>query len=83
MEKMVKTLAGAVFGLILALAGLLIFKTMTITTPYDDIWSGMVSRMPSPVRAWACQKVEQRLLTTPATKASFKKPPAGCEALWN
>lgn len=85
MNNFFKTLAGAACGLVIAVAALLVFKTFTIPTPYDDIWVGLNSRMPSPVRAWTCQKVEQRLLTNanPQAKASFKTAPAGCEALWN
>lgn len=80
-----RTLLGMIFGLIVAVAGLFAYKSYTIATPYDDLWVGMNSRMPSPVRAWACQTVEQRLIKQgdAKAKAAFKSPPKGCEALWN
>ena len=80
-----RTLLGAIFGLVLALAGLLAFKTFTIASPYDELWIGLNSRMPGPVRAWSCQTVERRLLGKADAKAkeAFKVPPTGCEALWN
>lgn len=80
-----RTLLGAIFGLIIAVAVLLAYKTYTITTPYDDIWVGINSRMPGPLRAWSCQAVEQRLRAqgTEQAKANFKTPPKGCEVLWN
>ena len=85
MGRMIRTLLGALFGLVVALLGLLAFKSYTIATPYDDIWVGLNSRMPSPVRAWACQTVEQRLVKAggPQAKTTFKTPPKGCEAIWN
>jgi hypothetical protein len=78
-----RTLLGALFGLVLALAGLLVFKTYTVKTPYDDIWVGINSRMPGPVQAWSCQTVEQRLRADAKAKAEFKAAPKGCEPLWN
>jgi hypothetical protein len=76
---------GGLFGLVLALAGLLAFKTYTIASPYDELWVGLNSRMPGPVRAWACQTVEKRLIGKgdAQAKTAFKAPPKGCEALWN
>ena len=78
-----RTVLGGIFGLVLALAGLLAFKTYTIATPYDDLWVAMNSRMPSIVRGWTCQTVEQRVKKTDDAKTTFKTPPKGCEALWN
>jgi hypothetical protein len=80
-----RTILGAIFGLVIALAGLLAFKTYTIATPYDDLWVGLNSRLPGPVRAWSCQTVEQRLIGKgdAKAKAEFKVAPRGCEALWN
>ena len=82
---MFRTVLGGLVGLVLALAALLAFKTYTIATPYDDLWVGLNSRLPSPVRAWSCQTVEKRLLPKGDAKAAaqFKQPPKGCEALWN
>ena len=79
---MFRTLLGMIFGLVLAIAALLAWKTYSIATPYDDLWVGLNSRMPGPVRAWTCQTVEQRLLKTEQAKTQFKQPPKGCEALW-
>ena len=67
----------------LALFGLLAFKTYTIATPYDDLWVAINSRMPSIVRGWTCQTVEQRVKKDDAAKATYKAPPKGCEAIWN
>ena len=78
-----KTLLGAIFGLVIAVAGLLAYKTYTATTPYDEIWVGINSRMPAPVRAWTCQTMEQRLRASSDGKATFKTAPLGCESLWN
>lgn len=83
MGRFLRTLLGAIFGLVLALAGLLAFKTYTVKTPYDDLWIGINSRMPGPVQAWSCQTVEQRLRADAKAKADFKAAPKGCEALWN
>jgi hypothetical protein len=85
MGRFVRTLLGAIFGLVLALAGLLAFKTYTVATPYDDLWIGLNSRMPGPLKAWSCQTVEQRLRASgdAKAKAAFKAAPKGCEALWN
>ena len=57
MGNFTRTLLGAVFGLLLAVAALLAFKTYTVSTPYDDIWVAINSRMPSPVRAWSCPTI--------------------------
>ena len=80
-----RTILGAVFGLVLALAGLLAFKTYTITSPYDELWIGLNSRMPGPIRAWSCQAVERRLIGKgdAQAKTAYKLAPTGCEALWN
>ncbi len=77
-----RTLLGMIVGLVLAVAALLAWKTYSIATPYDDLWVGLNSRMPGPVRAWTCSTVEQRLLKTDQAKAQFKQPPKGCESLW-
>ena len=79
-----RTLLGMIFGLVVALAAVLAFKTYTVASPTDDLWIGLNTRMPGPVRAWSCQTVEQRVRasTDDKLKAAFKTAPKGCE-LWN
>ena len=83
MGRMIRTLLGAIVGLVVALAAILAWKTYSIASPYDDLWVALNSRMPGPVRAWSCQTVEQRLLSSDKAKADYKAAPKGCEALWN
>lgn len=57
------------------LGGYWVFLTKTLDQPYDEIWIGLNSRLPEPLRAWACGDMAARL--GPATV-----PPYGCEGLW-
>lgn len=37
------------------------YRTLTLASPYDDAWIAINSRLPDPVRSWACQTVKRRL----------------------
>lgn len=60
---------------VLLLGGYWAFLTQTIDAPYHEVWIGLNSPLPEPLRAWSCGAVEARL--GPAAV-----PPYGCEGLW-
>lgn len=51
-------------------------KTYTLDTPYDEVWIGLNSRLPGPMRAWSCGAMHERL------GAEAGVAPYGCEGLW-
>lgn len=51
------------------------YLTTTVRTPYDEMWIGLNSTMPQPLRHWACDQVKAR--QTPRGVA-----PYGCQDRW-
>lgn len=38
------------------------YRTLTLANPHDEAWIAINSRLPDPVRSWACQTVRKRLI---------------------
>lgn len=49
-----------------------LYRTLTLANPYDEVWVGINSQLPEPVRTWSCQTVRKRV-TQPGP------PPHGCQ----
>ncbi len=57
--------------------GYLAYLTSTIPQPYDEVWIGLNSPLPAPLRAWSCGALHDRL------GAGAGIAPSGCEGLWD
>lgn len=60
---LIRTLLGIVVLLAIIVVGYWVYATYTIASANDEIWVEVNSRMPEPLRKWACNEVKTRLNT--------------------
>lgn len=72
----IRTLLGIIVLLAIIIGGYWVFATYTITSPNDQMWIEVNSRLPEPARRWSCTEVKNRVGGTAA------QAPLGCEGLW-
>jgi hypothetical protein len=60
---LIRTLLGIVVLLAIIVVGYWVYATYTIASANDEIWVEVNSRMPDPLRKWACNEVKTRLNT--------------------
>ena len=70
----IRTLLGIVVLLAIIIVGYWLYATYTIANANDEIWVTVNSKMPDPLRKWACAEAKKRLSTSPA--------PIGCSDAW-
>ena len=58
---LIRTLLGIVVLLAIIVVGYWVYATYTIASANDEIWVEVNSRMPDPLRKWACNEVKTRL----------------------
>lgn len=75
LRQLKMTVIVAPLAMVLALGGVWVYGSLTIEQPYDEVWIGLNSPLPAPLRAWACAQVRSRV-------AGPSLPPIGCEGLW-
>lgn len=59
----IRTLLGLVVLVAIIVVGYWLYATYTIATSNDQMWVEVNSRMPDPMRKWACNEVKVRLNT--------------------
>ncbi len=74
MRRVLAILVSGILALLAVFTGIWGWKTLTIPQPYDEVWIELNTRVPGPLRGWACQHVKAR------TGAAI--PPLGCEGRW-
>jgi hypothetical protein len=72
-EPNVRRLFSLVILFAVGAGSLWLYHTLTLVNPYDEVWIGINSRLPDPVRTWSCQTVRKRL-TNPGPA------PLGCQS---
>jgi hypothetical protein len=71
----IKTLLGIVILAAIIVFGYWLYATYTIASANDEIWIEVNSRMPDPLRKWACAEVNGRV-------GGSAKAPIGCIDAW-
>lgn len=71
----IKTLLGIVILVAIIVFGYWLYATYTIASANDQIWVEVNSRMPDPLRKWACGEVNGRIGKT-------EQAPTGCVDAW-
>jgi hypothetical protein len=72
----IRTLLGLVVLLAIIVVGYWLYATYTIGSANDEMWVEVNSRMPDPMRKWACAEVKNRIGGTAA------QAPTGCVDAW-
>ena len=72
----IKTLLGIVILMAIIVFGYWLYATYTIASADDEIWVEVNSRMPDPLRKWACGEVSGRI-------GSSAQAPIGCADAWS
>jgi hypothetical protein len=72
----IKTLLGIVILVAIIVFGYWLYATYTIASANDEIWVQVNSKMPDPLRKWACSQVNGRIGRTSA------QAPTGCSDAW-
>jgi hypothetical protein len=70
-----KTLLGIVILVAIIVFGYWLYATYTIASANDEIWVQVNSRMPDPLRKWACGEVNGRI-------GASAQAPVGCTDSW-
>jgi hypothetical protein len=70
----IKTLLGVVILVAIVVFGYWLYATYTIASADDEMWVEVNSRMPDPLRKWACTEVNGRIAASEA--------PNGCADVW-
>ena len=70
----IKTLLGIVIVVAIVVFGYWLYATYTIAAADDEMWVEVNSRMPDPLRKWACTEVNGRI--------SAAEAPQGCADVW-
>jgi hypothetical protein len=73
---MIRTLLGIVVLLAIIVFGYWLYATYTIGSADDQMWTEVNSRMPDPLRKWACAEVKTRI------GGSASRAPTGCVDAW-
>ncbi len=73
---MIRTLLGIVVLLAVIVFGYWLYATYTIGSADDQMWTEVNSRMPDPLRKWACAEVKTRI------GSSASAAPVGCVDAW-
>jgi hypothetical protein len=73
---MIRTLLGIVVLLAIIVFGYWLYATYTIGSADDQMWTEVNSRMPDPLRKWACAEVKTRI------GGSASQAPTGCVDAW-
>jgi hypothetical protein len=71
----IKTLLGIVILAAIIVFGYWLYATYTIASANDEIWVQVNSRMPDPLRKWACGEVSGRI-------GRGAQAPSGCADAW-
>ena len=71
----IKTLLGIVILVAIIVFGYWLYATYTIASANDEIWVEVNSRMPDPLRKWACGEVSGRI-------GGGAQAPTGCADAW-
>ncbi len=74
MIRVLSILFSGILALLVAFTALWGWKTMTVTRADEEVWVDLNTRMPLPLRGWACGQVKAR---TQAPSA-----PDGCAGHW-
>ena len=72
--RAISLLAMTLVILVALLGAYWVFLTYTIEQPYHEVWIGLNSPLPEPLRAWSCHVVAARVQAGIA--------PYGCQGLW-
>lgn len=72
--RVLSILVSGVLALMIGITALWCWKTLTIVRADEEVWIDLNTRMPRPMRDWACDQVKAR------TKAPT--PPDGCAGHW-
>lgn len=71
----IKTLLGVVILAAIIVFGYWLYATYTIASANDEMWVEVNSRMPDPLRKWACAEVNGRI-------GGGGEAPVGCVDAW-